>query len=388
MPNTESDQSDSRKNPFLALYARENNIDAIRLALSLIVLLSHSYSLTGRAAREPMYVFARQQTTLGTVAVDFFFVISGFLVSMSFARSASIGDYAWRRFLRIFPGYWVAMLFSLAGIWVLRAAAPGALRPVQLFLRIVDPGSFPCPRCLPTNPVPGAVNGSMWTLRYEIRCYAFVILAGLLGCLSGRKALLALIAFATVAWAVLNDWGILRTPDAGDAITIVTGQLPHWPKLLPFFCFGMLMFVVAKHRLRFSSLWAAACVVPLVAFARLGHGFEPALVVFGSYLLLWLAAHPKLRLHRFAARGDLSYGVYLYAFPIQQFILHERHDLTPLALASLAAAFTLPMAFLSWNLVEKRALRFAKRGRIAAAIPAPLPRAATDAAAADAAPSP
>lgn len=357
-----------RSTEFAALYTRGNNIDALRLILALSVVLSHSYSLTGHVAEEPVYAFTRHQTTLGTVAVDCFFVLSGFLVAVSFTRARSIGDYAWRRFLRIFPGYWAAMLFSLVAVLAARATGQAGLSAHQLLLRIVDPGSFPCSGCFPSNPLPGPVNGALWTLRYETRCYALVVLLGILGCFSRRRGVLAAITVFSVALFLLTEEHLLTLPVAGNLLTIFTGQLVHWPELFPFFCFGALLSVLARDRLRFSAGWAAMSAIALAILARLGHGFCPALVVLGSYLIVWFSAHPGIRLHRFAARGDFSYGVYVYGFPIQQLMVQARPSLGPLELMALATPCTLFMAYLSWNLVEKRALRLAHRSA-AVAVP-------------------
>jgi peptidoglycan/LPS O-acetylase OafA/YrhL len=309
-------------------------------------------------------MLTKHQTTLGTVAVDFFFVISGFLVSRSFVRSKSVDDYAARRFLRIFPGYWASMLFALALVLVSGAAPPGSLRAVPFLVRTVDPASFPCNLCFASNPMPGAVNGSTWSLLYETRCYLFVVFVGLLGGFGMRRWVLHALTVASLAVLLAVDLGNWSVPRPSSAVGLFTGDWTQWPKLFPFFFFGASMSVLDRGVLRVSTTGAVASIGALLLLARVGRGFEPALVVFGSYLLLWVAVHPKIRLHRFSAKGDFSYGVFLYAFPVQQVIVRFVPRIAPLELAIWGAACALPLAVLSWNFVEKPALRRLKHGRL------------------------
>jgi len=223
---------------------------------------------------------------------------------------------------------------------------------------------FPCSLCFASNPMPGWVNGSTWSLFYETRCYLFVIVLGALGGFDKRRWLLQLAACASLAVLLAADLGYVRIPPTPTGVALFTGALKQWPKLLPFFCFGALMSVYARDELKFSTVWAVASVGVLVLLARVGRGFETALVVFGSYLLLWLAVHPKVRFHRFSAKGDFSYGVFLYAFPIQQAIVHLVPRITPLELALCATVCTLPLAILSWKVVEKPALQRLRQGRL------------------------
>jgi peptidoglycan/LPS O-acetylase OafA/YrhL len=345
-----------------ALYTRENNIDAIRLALALIVIFSHSYSLAGQAANEPLFVFTKGQTTLGTVAVDFFFVLSGFLVSVSFVRARGVADYLRRRFLRIYPGYFAAALFTLVLVAIINAGLPAGLRWDQLVLRLIDPGSLPCKDCFAGNALPSAINGSLWTLRYEIRCYVFVVLVGLLGCFRTRQAFL--VGITAAGWFLFSaiDLGVVQLPKVPQVVLLTLGQPEHWPELFAYFAFGTLASVLLRRvNVPMAVGWPIAAIAVLVALARLGHGFEPALVPLGSYCLYWVAAHPKLRLHGFAKYGDFSYGTYVYAFPVQQAFVHLFPGIAPLTLTFAAAGCTLPLAVLSWRYIEKPAIGLAKR---------------------------
>src|SRR5947207_2346913 len=92
--------------------SRHNNLNAIRLLLALLVVFSHCFALTGQSGSEPLTRWTRGQQTFGSLSVDLFFFISGFLVTASWLRSNSMDDYLRRRVLRIFPGYILGLVFS------------------------------------------------------------------------------------------------------------------------------------------------------------------------------------------------------------------------------------------------------------------------------------
>src|ERR1700722_18544978 len=96
-----------------------NSLNAIRLALALLVIFSHSYPLSGTPSPDPLSFASHGQDSFGILAVNLFFLISGMLITSSWLRSKSMQDYLMKRFLRIYPGYIVAMLFSSFLIYVI-----------------------------------------------------------------------------------------------------------------------------------------------------------------------------------------------------------------------------------------------------------------------------
>jgi peptidoglycan/LPS O-acetylase OafA/YrhL len=83
--------------------------------------------------------------------------------------------------------------------------------------------------------------------------------------------------------------------------------------------------------------------------------------VCGAYLVLWAAFHPLFRLHGFSKYGDFSYGMYLYAFPIQQLlVMHNSGSMNPYALFALAWPLSILAGMLSWYVVERPFLRRAR----------------------------
>ena len=115
---------------------RVNNFDFLRFALATMVLLSHSWDLLKGRESNPVLLATKGQTELGSVAVDGFFILSGYLIAISFINSRSIWDYLRKRVLRIYPGYLVAAFVSLLFF------APLAMRFSSDYWQWVEPGTF------------------------------------------------------------------------------------------------------------------------------------------------------------------------------------------------------------------------------------------------------
>ncbi|MFY7954456.1 MAG: acyltransferase family protein, partial [Armatimonadaceae bacterium] len=187
--------------PAAGLMGRSNNFDALRVLLALMVLYSHCFHLVERTGKwfNPLE-FTRGQSFLGGIAVDGFFLISGFLITASWMRSRGIVDYLRRRILRIFPGFVVAALLCLlvVGPWAAPSVA-GYFGQVDLVKRLIGVATSSKMEGLPTflnNPVKGDVNGSLWTIRIEFECYLLVPILGWLGFLRRPPMMVALAAAA------------------------------------------------------------------------------------------------------------------------------------------------------------------------------------------------
>jgi peptidoglycan/LPS O-acetylase OafA/YrhL len=331
----------------LASPSRDNNFDILRLALATLVILSHSFPLTGHGPEEWLLVVSHEQTWFGNLAVDGFFVLSGFLITQSWLRSPTGTDYIRKRFLRIFPGFFAALLVS--GAFAVRyspdpvAAAKGlAYRNPQLVrgALLLDSSWPELPDAFGSNPF-HSVNGSLWTLQPELACYGLTAAIGAIG-LFGRPKFVVALAAGTFAVFVLDEawlgdslwWRLVAHFLAGSAFQLFAGRVlpPRWPI-------------------------AVGCAVVLAVSARLP---RPAWSLcspwaFG-YLLLCVAHTPPVG-RRLTKRCDLSYGVYLYAFPIQQALVATGVR-DPIVLFACAAPLSFTAATASWLLVEQPCLQF------------------------------
>ncbi len=341
------------------LDARRNNLDALRFAAAVGVLLSHAFPLgEGKGTVEPLESFTRGQLSLGRLCVAVFLVISGVLITRSWERTPDAARFTWARVLRIFPGLGLMLVLTTlvlgpAFTWLpLRdyfTSPDTALYLLRNFA--LNAPQWHLPGVFEANPYPLAVNGSLWTLKYEVGFYLLTLALGLAQLL--RKGMVA--------------FGLVGAATA----TFVTGRLDYWPELYLYFGGGAALYLW-RDRVRMSPWVAAACVVGWLVTARLGHGCRIATGLLGGYVVLYLAFLPLGPLADFGRRGDLSYGVYLYAFPVQQVVTALLGG--PIAWwvnAAVAFPFVLLLSALSWRWVEQPALRRKDRLPAWAQLPGP-----------------
>ncbi len=354
---------DSRKNAFAFL----------RLFLAVAVIFSHTYPLGGFGL-DPLEIATGGQYTIGLLAVAMFFVLSGFLICRSASGSISVGRFLWHRFLRIFPGYWVCLILC-ACVFAPFVALVEFDAPLRVFsapwnspqsfmwknaalfhgqelsiggILFIRPDSIA--GLLRNNPVPFTINGSLWTLPFEGACYLGVAVLLALGVLRRARLIILLIS---LGFGGLHAFNCLYRADFQRYFPYPGVGLAV---MLPlFFLAGCLCFLY-REKIPHSTAVFVACLVASGVSLRLGC-FELIAPLTITYLCLWLAF--TLPLRAADARGDFSYGAYIYAFPVQQgfALLHLQNlGFVPYFLCSLL--LTAFLAFLSHRLIEAPALRW------------------------------
>lgn len=323
-----------------------NALNLVRLALASWVIGYHSYSLLGLTALPGWAVHFS-----ANVAVDGFFAISGYLICRSWMKRPDLGSFALARARRILPGLWVCLVvtaFLIAPLAAWLAGHPGPTLTGQLSFVVHNSDTWQSQRGVDDSGRPW--NASLWSLGYEMACYAGLAVLG-------RARLInafVLTGIAFTAWAT--------------SLTLLLsghGSVSTWYTLTPrcvlMFACGALLFVWADRIVVSARVFAAAAVVLAMSavlipdYRLLG---APALAYLCLVGGLWLGRWPRLGLHH-----DLSYGVYIYAFPIQQCLLMiGAGSAGLLGYTLLSVACTLPVAALSWFLVEKPAMRLGARG--------------------------
>lgn len=333
---------------------RHNNFDALRLIAAVSVIFSHAFLIgEGRQDAEPLMRLTGGQTILGVVGVFVFFTISGFLVTQSFEATRSAARFAAKRALRIYPGLLVCLLLSGFVLGPALTSLPlrsyfadsGAYAYVVSNFAMVDPT-----RSLPGVwftkwDAGGVVDGPLWTLPCEVTMYIMVLLLGI-----WRAIDLRIIA-GLVVLGMAGIWFDTASSEyfSGSAL---------W--LLSFFASGMALYRLRDTGFLNGRIALLACAglavsVPLKAFILL-------FPLFGSYLVIYLAFAPWLKPLPAARYGDLSYGLYIYGWPVEQTLVALHGGAMPWAtLFAEALPITAVLAFASWHLVEKRALRFKPR---------------------------
>lgn len=337
-----------------------NHFDFIRFIAACLVLLSHSYALKGFSELEdPIAQWTHQYFPASFFGVQFFFLISGYLILASFEKSPSLTSYFWKRALRIFPGLAVLLLLmvviygpiftelSYSDYFTQKRQLAFFLRNITLYrLNGALPGVFP------NLPVQHELVGSLWTLAYEFSCYLVLALWGILGLLRWRW--LTLILYLTLTLA--NCF-----PQYLGAYTLPFVNFPLIPTLQfsSFFLGGMVYrqweSFIPYHRSTFLFVGG-------LFFLCLYLG-SPALMYLAGFILIpylvFYMAFQAGPLTRFGKIGDLSYGLYIYGFPVQQACVYlTDNSLSFAALFSLSLVASLPLAYLSWHWVESRCLRY------------------------------
>jgi peptidoglycan/LPS O-acetylase OafA/YrhL len=274
-----------------------NNFDGLRIIAALLVLFSHMFALSGRW--EPRFF---QGHSFGNLGVLIFFSISGYLVSASWARDPDLGRFLAKRFLRIAPGLAVAVPLTY-----------GVVRACGLL-------------GFPDNPW-HLLNGSLWTIEFEVYCY--FILAGL--AMLTKTPALVFTAGALASYLLLPEHHLITF-----GLFFAAGTLLH-----------------AYPALRTGKALAGLLVVALVSH----HEPRIALALSVPALTIWIGNRSWPVLRSAGRFGDLSYGVYIYAWPVQQLVVAAfGREASYIALLIPSLAITLPWAWLSWRYVEAPAL--------------------------------
>jgi peptidoglycan/LPS O-acetylase OafA/YrhL len=334
----------------------DNSFGFLRLLMATAVLISHSYLFQyGAKTGEPLTAWTGR--SLGEHGVQVFFILSGLMVAQSLDRSRHAVDFAVARVLRIFPALIVCVLLTtfVLGPWVTRYDLADYLTHPDLqgyLLRTLSlsTGAAPLPGVFEDNPLAARVNTSLWTLKYEVICYAGLGLAGALGLFraSWRPVVVPALAVFIIA--------IFLVSPADHTAYAVTDTIRYFSV---FFATGVLAYLV-KDWLPVRAIY----LVPLFAVFVLS--IDTALAEAGSaaflgYASLWLATRSFGPVRGFCNRYDLSFGIYIYAGPIQQALIERWPDMSPAGVSMLAAVLVVPLAFLSWTMVERPAMALRHR---------------------------
>lgn len=342
-----------------AAHGRDNNLNLLRFAAASLVLLSHCWPLAqGTDANEPAHQLFGVE--MGRMAVWVFFALSGFLVAGSWERRPTLAAFFGARARRIFPGLLVMLALLVFVLGPLVATIPLSeyftQRKTWTFL-VVNATLYEIRWGIPGVMGGTALNGSLWTLPLEVRCYLVLGVAGFLGLHRRGPAV-----FVAAACAAVALW-VWREPVSGPlALSFLAGVCAwRW-----------------RQRIELNGLAAAAF---LLAAAIMLHHRVPmaqhAMALALAYGSFYLGYVPGGAVRAFNRVGDYSYGMYIYAFPVQVTTHYLWPQLGVWGMFAVAMPVTLVLAMLSWRFVESPALRWgAGKGltlprRLAASTPSP-----------------
>ena len=329
---------------------RRNNFDLLRFLLAFMVFLYHAYVLSDAAT---LSVFSKIFSA--DIAVKSFFVVSGFLIFMSYENSRDIRSYFVKRAKRINPAYFFMILAGATLGLIFTSHARDGIFFAQLlkyvasnlvFLNVLQPG---LPGLFDNNHL-HAINGALWTLKIEVMFYLFVPLAVLAFRQFGRLPMMTLFFVASVLYSVAMLH--LASQTGAPVYLELQRQLPGQ---IAFFMAGAAAYYYFDRLIR-HAVW----LVPLALAAFALQAWLPWLAVEPLALAVLVIGFACLLPHLgdFAKYGDFSYGIYIAHFPILQLLIaYGLFRQSPIGALLLAAALVLTTAFLLWHFLEKQFLR-------------------------------
>jgi len=337
-------------------HGKNNNIDLLRLIAAILVLFSHSYYLSsGSNDNEPLAKLSHRFTDFGSLSVTCFFIISGFLITSSYLRHNDLLTYLWGRVLRIFPALFIAAAFSAIIIGALCTSLPkGAyLTHPSVYAFIKNNTLLRVTYLLPSvfthNPYPNIVNGSLWTLPIEFMLYIIIGIIGYMTLLR-RKT----IGTLSVIGALLATLAILHFKKSLFMTYIPIDALTPWE------CFFIgSLFYLCRDKIILNYKIAIILILSCFCFTN-PHLFKLIFYITFAYCIFLFSYRAPLKGYHLTKHGDISYGIYIYAFCVQQMLEYFFHFTSPWALCFSSLPITVALAIMSWFIIEKPALRLKK----------------------------
>lgn len=339
---------------------KDNNFNFIRICAAYAVLFTHSFAIaTGTSDAEPWV--GTLGMTIGTMAVDVFFVTSGFLVTASLMTRQSTLEFIAARVLRIFPALFLMLCVTVFGIglYFTRLPATTYLAAPEVYLYFIKNlilfrgTAHELPGVFETNPFKNAFNTPLWTLPYEVKMYALL----------------------AIGWTALRIIPRMRTALLGKAIIVTmafTGLsliLHHVQAIggdgafmrLAFMFFTGSTFYVLRARIVISpKLFWPLAILMLISLAN-KEVFYYVYTFTLVYVLFYLAYIPAGAVRHYNRLGDYSYGIYIYSFPFQQSLAALFPGISIPAMVLGSTFTTFAAAIISWHILEKNALRLKPR---------------------------
>ena len=327
----------------------DNNFTALRIGMAMAVLVGHAMIIAARDLQAEPMVYGTY--SLSYMAVNAFFVASGFLVTASMMHRRSVRDFAVARILRIMPALVVHVLLVMfvVGLWNTDLSAwsylthPDTLSQPLRVLTFVDtnfilPGVF-------TDNHERYASAPLWTLRYEMLAYIGTALAFSVGALGSGKVIAAQFWATCLAWLAVAATG---THDAlpPTALLLLRFALPYSLGAMVWAYRDQLPF-----RLWLVPVMCAAAVIGAdTVFGEIGMNLAVA------YALFYLAYLPSATLAKLSSGPDVSYGVYIWHWPILQWLAAKQPGMEFAPMLLISVPLTVLVAWTSWHAVEKPAL--------------------------------
>lgn len=333
----------------------KNNFDFLRLLFSIFVIVTHSYPLLGQIECDKLCLLSNSQASFSIIGVKGFFIISGYLIYQSLERSSSLLNYFWKRFLRLYPALIVMLLTLMLFVpivyhheipiyknetfWSFFYNNTKVYQPQHIIQGVFE-----------TNLYPRIINGSLWTIQYELTMY---ILLSFLFLFKNYKKINNFIILSIVVILLIGN--LFFKEQIG-----VYGFIISAKPLLDlgyFFMSGVLIYVFENIlRSYFRILFFASILILTLSINY--YFFENAIFFILPIIVIYIGSNSTKYINQIHEKiGDLSYGIYIYGFPIQQALVYFfKPNLYILMISSIIIASI--FGFFSWHLIEKKCLTF------------------------------
>jgi peptidoglycan/LPS O-acetylase OafA/YrhL len=335
-----------------AIMAPDRNcFGELRLFLALSVIITHSfYLVTGIAGAQPLFEITGK--SLGQHAVEAFFVVSGLLVTSSLDRASTVHGFLLARLLRVVPALaaFVLVMALVIGPIVSSNTLAAYFTSRETFLYIVktismSTGHATLPGVFQNLPVAGDINIPIYTLKYELFCYFLLAGAGAIGLFRNKLLMTGALGLVALAFIGLE---LFAGPE-------YTGSRSLIPRFMFCFALGSAAYIWRDRVPLHIGL------VAIFGFA-LWLGFDsklhtPLLSLFTAALILWLAKFPIASMAGLGSELDLSYGIYVWGWPIQQSLMWAVPGVSIGQHIMLSIMVLTPIAYLSWTRIEAPAQR-------------------------------
>jgi len=333
----------------------KNNFDFLRLLFASFVIITHSYALSGNKECDLLCQYTNGQVSFSYLGVRGFFVISGYLVFQSLKRSRNIFDYSIKRILRLYPALILMLILTILFVPFVYESAIPYFKNKSILTYILNNITLYRPQhtitgVFETNPYRSAVNGSLWTIPYEVVMYIFLALFFVVR--KNTYFLKILLGFFFLATYIVNVLFVENIKKYG----FFFGD-EYIYDLSCFFIMGALLdaFKIDKLARRKTLLVLLALVSFIFIF------FNCFLYVLYITLPLFIIVFGLMSvpyINNLKSKiGDISYGVYLYAFPVQQTVMYY-FKLSTIELMVTSMFISYLLGWFSWHFIEKKALAY------------------------------
>jgi len=331
---------------------RDNHFNFVRLLLASMVMIDHAgLVVSGMAGSEPFRPFG---VSLGYMAVDGFFILSGLLIARSLATKGVGAQYFLARLLRVYPAliFLAVIAVFLIGPIIAQESYWRGWATISYGIEIIkfgDTSGGPI-GFYPDNPFPNEFNSPLWTLRYEMLCYVLAPFAFWLGIISHRfRFLICLVLLG----------GVSVIFDAHEKSIFGSHVLASCVRLGFAFGIGIGLWHI-RNLVRGQFGWLVLGLGVFMIAGVFDVGQDVADTVFMATFVMWLGLANWPALSKLPLKSDISYGVYIYHYPIMQILIANFPDLSWPRLLLFSTILTLPAAWVSWTFIEKTALRYKK----------------------------